>query len=207
MNLFKLWAAVLIVGLTIDGMAQGYGPQGGTQGYQGQQNNYQQGGGPGMHRQGQGQGQRMGQGRGGGGMAQMMQKLGITDEQRQKMQAARQSGKAKMQGLRQETKAKRDELKTLMSSGSASDGQVYGLIDQIVQLQRQKMAGRYESIKELRTILTPEQFKAFESMRQQRKGKRGQRGNRRGGQGRGQHGGGNWQGNQGGPQGPPSEEF
>ncbi|MBT7668392.1 MAG: periplasmic heavy metal sensor, partial [Bdellovibrionales bacterium] len=107
-----------------------------------------------------------------------MQKLGISDEQRQKMQQGRQKSRSKMQGIRQEIHSKRDELRQLMGSDGVSDGQVYAVIDQLVQLHRQQMVHRYESVKELRSVLTPEQFKAFESMRQQRKGRRGGRGRR-----------------------------
>lgn len=134
--------------------------------------------------------------RGGGGRSsdgprmranQMMEDLGLSQDQEAKIKAIREAQRPKMQANRsemkqvgQQLKDKRKELGSAMQS-DASESSLKSKFDEIQKLkkkafdQRQKTeALRFDNSLEIRKILTPEQRKKFRGfMKEAREGKSG----------------------------------
>lgn len=169
--------------------------------------------------QGGGMNRRMGggqmQGGPGGqmrGPGQMMSQLNLSKEQREKMQALMQKNRGAGQESRQALMQKREQLRTMMQSGSGSKEQAKALLGEINKLQSAQMSHRIDMMYEMKSILTPEQFQKFQATMQQKRGQMKGQGQGQGGggmRGRGGNGGGGFQPGgrmQGGFGGQPSDQ-
>lgn len=87
----------------------------------------------------------------------MARELSLTPEQITRSQALRQQYEAQITPLEQQLRQAREELKTLMTTSTATDSQIRGKYQQIQQLHQQVENLRFESRLAFRQILTPEQ--------------------------------------------------
>jgi len=117
----------------------------------------------------------------------MMQQMGLTSEQAEKMKALREQGKAQSQALQQQLKTKRQAMMQYMQSPDATEAQARRMHNELNDLQRQMGEQRIKSWFQMRTFLTPEQMQKMQQMRQQRMqhggGMRGKSGGKQGGPG------------------------
>jgi len=144
----------------------------------------------------------------GGGPGQMMSQLNLSKEQREKMQALMQKNRGAGKEGQQALMQKRQQLRTMMQSGSGSKEQAMALLGEINKLQSAQMSHRIGMMYEMKSILTPEQFQKFQSAMEQKRGQMkgqgvgGMRGGPNGG-GFGGPGGGRMRGGFGGPSAQP----
>lgn len=103
---------------------------------------------------GKGHGMHGGKGGPGGWMAG----LDLTAEQQAKMKALREKNREQVQKLREAMRAKHDELKTLLA-GDGSVDKARGIHKDVQDTKRKLEDLHFESMMELRTLLTPEQRK------------------------------------------------
>ncbi|WP_013320472.1 Spy/CpxP family protein refolding chaperone [Gloeothece verrucosa] len=114
-----------------------------------------------------GPGNRRGQ-RGNFGPGRLLQQLGLSDQQQQKLEAIKQKYQGQLQPLRENMKTLREDLGTLMT-GTASNQEIRAKHQQLVA-SRQKMENiRFESMLEMREILTPEQRSKLGQLMEQRR--------------------------------------
>jgi Spy/CpxP family protein refolding chaperone len=147
--------------------------------------------------------------------SQLMQQLGLSQEQSQKIKAMMQQGRSQGQALHQQLKTKRQALMQYLQSPDATESKARALNGEINDIQRQLSELRLKTWFGMRAQLTPEQLQKLGQMKAQFGG--GPEGNRRfGGQNgrmmqqRGQYGPGGGNGNSFGhgpdagfaPQGP-----
>lgn len=111
------------------------------------------------------------QGRG-GGPDKLMEQLNLNQTQVQQLKAIRQKYSGQMEPLKQQIRAKADELSQLME-GTASNDVIRTKHQEMLTL-REKMGNlRFESMLEMRDILTPEQRREFGQLMQQRRQRMG----------------------------------
>jgi Spy/CpxP family protein refolding chaperone len=109
---------------------------------------------------GQGQfrkGMHKGQGEMRGGMMGMFKKLNLTEEQKTKLKAQRESAKTQIQSLRPQMKTEREKLMDQMFDPNVSKQQLLTQADKVANLQSKLHKIRIENMADLKTILTPEQ--------------------------------------------------
>ena len=128
-----------------------------------------------------------GSGMGGGGL---MAALGLSQAQKTQLKALRRARRDKLQIARNDLQDARGDLRDLMASGNASDDQLRAQHAQVEKLQAALEEQRFQSILEVRDILTPAQRKKMRELMQQNQRRREFQRGRQG------------QGGQGGPQGP-----
>lgn len=97
--------------------------------------------------------------------------LDLTGEQRDKIKAHREESKTKMQGIREAMKAKRLELKAEFDKTTPDDAKVAAIVSELKKLSGQMIEMRVESIRSLKEILTPEQFKSMSDKMEKKKGR------------------------------------
>lgn len=107
----------------------------------------------------------------------MLKELNLTDDQKEKIKAIRQKHKGD-KGEREHYGKKIKELKKQMKEklgSSASSDEIKALRSEIKALKEKKKARRakkFDKMLEIREVLTVEQRKKFQELRQQRKKKR-----------------------------------
>ncbi|GBF81274.1 Spy/CpxP family protein refolding chaperone [Aphanothece sacrum] len=108
------------------------------------------------------------QGTRGGGPDKLMEQLNLSQTQVQQLQAIRQKYSGQMEPLQQQIRVKADELSQLMD-GTASNDVIRSKHQEMLNL-RQKMGNlRFESMLEMREILTRQQRREFGQLMQQRR--------------------------------------
>lgn len=115
--------------------------------------------------------------RGGGDQGKFLEQLNLTTEQRQQLSTIRQKYQGQIQSLREKVRNTHQELRTLMS-GSATADQIRAKHQELSQLQDQLQDLRFNSMLEMRDILTPEQRTKFTQLMEQRRGNHQRRGDR-----------------------------
>ncbi|MEI6437155.1 MAG: Spy/CpxP family protein refolding chaperone [Candidatus Omnitrophota bacterium] len=105
-------------------------------------------------------------------MEKTLQELGLTPEQKEKMAALRSGGEGKQKAAFQSIKAKKDELKALLDGPNPDEAKAKALAGEISALESTMMQARIDHIIKLRQILTPEQFKKLEEIRQKHRAER-----------------------------------
>ncbi|MBD1888055.1 Spy/CpxP family protein refolding chaperone [Coleofasciculus sp. FACHB-SPT9] len=112
----------------------------------------------------------------------LLQQLNLTQQQMQQMQAIRQKYRTQIAPRQQALRQARQELATLMNS-TASASQIRSKNQQVEELQQQLQKLRFESMLEMREVMTPEQRAKFVQLMQQRRQQKGQRAGKNRGQG------------------------
>lgn len=116
---------------------------------------------------------RQGQGR--RGKMGWLKKLNLTEEQVERLHAIRSKRKGGRKEHRQQMKKLRQDLQKALQNENKSDSYdatLRGLHNKILEERSKKAKNRFETMLQMRKILTPEQMKKFRGM----KGKRGKRG-------------------------------
>ena len=117
-------------------------------------------------------------------VGKMVKELGLTEDQAKKLKAHMEARKANRPD-RTAMKAKHEQLQALMVDPNATKEQMTALSNEIADEMKKNMQARIESLSELKTILTPEQFAKFEA---QKKAKHDEM-KKRHGEGKGMNGG------------------
>ncbi|MBD1838093.1 Spy/CpxP family protein refolding chaperone [Coleofasciculus sp. FACHB-501] len=112
----------------------------------------------------------------------LLQQLNLTQQQMQQMQAIRQKYRTQIAPRQQALRQARQELATLMNS-TASASQIRSKNQQVEELQQQLQKLRFESMLEMREVMTPEQRAKFVQLMQQRRQQKRQRAGKNRGQG------------------------
>lgn len=103
------------------------------------------------------------------GKGNFLRELNLTPQQMQKMQAVREQYKGQ---IRQQNQALRQAQQTLQNlmAGTASKEQVRSQYRQVAALRQQLAELNFNSILEIREVLTPEQRRKFADLMQRRQG-------------------------------------
>ncbi|MFE1743746.1 Spy/CpxP family protein refolding chaperone [Coleofasciculus sp. H7-2] len=112
----------------------------------------------------------------------LLQQLNLTQQQMQQMQAIRQKYRNQIAPRQQALRQARQELATLMNS-TASASQIRSKNQQVEELQQQLQKLRFESMLEMREVMTLEQRAKFAQLMQQRRQQKGERAGKNRGQG------------------------
>ncbi|MEM6503504.1 MAG: Spy/CpxP family protein refolding chaperone [Cyanobacteria bacterium P01_C01_bin.89] len=125
---------------------------------------------------------RGGRGRRGNGPG-WLRELNLTEAQQTQMQAIKEKYRPQMEQQRAEGKAAKDQMRQLMSNPNTSNDQLRSQHQKLQQLRQSKGNLRFESMLEMRTVLTPEQRQQMAQRMAEREERRGGRG---GGRARGE---------------------
>lgn len=107
------------------------------------------------------------------GKEELFKDLDLTAEQRDKIKAQRQAGKAKMKELHDKTKAKKMELKAELEKPVIDQAKLAGIVKDLKDISGQKIDERINGILSLRQTLTPEQFRKMHDRMEEKMSKRG----------------------------------
>ncbi len=103
----------------------------------------------------------------------MMKELGLTPDQMQKIQAIHTKYKPDMEAKGKALKTAMEEMRTLMKNSSSSKDQLKTQQRKVQTAHNDMMNLKFDSMLEVREILTPEQRTKFTQMMQDKKGKFG----------------------------------
>jgi Spy/CpxP family protein refolding chaperone len=101
----------------------------------------------------------------------LMEQLNLSDAQKQQMSAIRQKYQGQTQQLQDKIRSERQKLQDMMA-GTASEAAIRSQHQQVNQLSQQMHNLRFESMLEMRQVLTPEQRRQFAQLMQQHRGGR-----------------------------------
>lgn len=99
---------------------------------------------------------------------QMFERLNLTSEQKQRMQAIRDQYKDQLSQRRQALRQAQQELMNLMA-GTAPDSQIREKHRQVMALKQQMSELQFESMLAMRAILTPQQRQQLSQLMQERR--------------------------------------
>ena len=108
----------------------------------------------------------------GRGPQMLMEQLNLSQAQMQELEEIKQKYQEQFSQQRQELHQAQQELSELMA-GTASTRQIRNKYRQVSQLRQQMGALHFESMLEMREVLTAEQRRQFAEQMQQRHGRRG----------------------------------
>jgi|GEM_PF-4531362 len=100
--------------------------------------------------------------------AEFQQRLNLTTEQKEKMEALHQSAREKMRPLFESMKIEIKKMKQL-GAASASEQDKKAQMAKIQSIRNQTKTIRESNFNQIQTILTPEQQKEFNKMHEERK--------------------------------------
>jgi len=109
----------------------------------------------------------------------LFEALDLSSEQQQELRAIRTKYQPEMQSLRDDLRREENELRSLMI-GSASDAEIRAHHEHVVQLRNELGGIHFESMLEMRQVLTSAQRQELGQLLEERRNERGPRG-RRGG--------------------------
>lgn len=112
------------------------------------------------HRQ---RGERRGRERG-----EFMAKLNLTTEQQQQMQSIRSKYQPQMDSIRQEIRSEREKLRQMMANNTSADN-LRSQHNKIASLNQKIGDLRFQSMLEMREVLTPEQRQQWNQMMDEKK--------------------------------------
>jgi protein CpxP len=122
-----------------------------------------------------GHGQRMG-GQGWGGMhGAFFKQLNLTDDQKAKMKAIRESFAESNKPLREQLRAKRQELRQSSEGGTFNEALATQKLTEMAGLQAKLMGQGFSLRQEMLAVLTPEQKTQLEQQKAQFKANRAER--------------------------------
>ncbi|MCW6036081.1 Spy/CpxP family protein refolding chaperone [Spirulina subsalsa FACHB-351] len=99
----------------------------------------------------------------------LMETLNLDENQRQQMRAIHERNSTQMNQSRQTLQAAHQRMRELMGSSSASEQELRAQHNEIQRLQQEMGNLRFQSMLEMRNILTPEQRSQMNEMHQQRR--------------------------------------
>ncbi|MEM7594522.1 MAG: Spy/CpxP family protein refolding chaperone [Cyanobacteria bacterium P01_A01_bin.83] len=99
-------------------------------------------------------------------MEKLLQNLDLTDEQSQQVKAIQEQSATTVEDIREQIQAQRQEMQSLFASDANTD-EIRSQFQASQQLRQQLSTNRFETMLQIREILTPEQReKAVELMEQ-----------------------------------------
>lgn len=98
----------------------------------------------------------------------IMEELNLSEAQSQKLATIRQKYQPQLRTLRDQMKTKRDEMRQLMGS-NASSATIRAKNDEINKIRDKMENLRFESMMEMREVLTPDQRREFAQLMEQRR--------------------------------------
>ncbi|MGK7926604.1 MAG: Spy/CpxP family protein refolding chaperone [Spirulina sp.] len=102
----------------------------------------------------------------------MLEQLNLSAEQKQQIQAIREQAKANSQQLREQMQNAREQMRSLMA-GNASESELRQQHQVIDNLRDQMSDRRFETMLQIREVLTPEQRAQLAEMEPPQRGRRG----------------------------------
>ena len=108
----------------------------------------------------------------GGGWERMLQQLDLTPEQREKIDEIQAESRREYETLSEEMRDSHQQMQSLLSS-DASSNELRQQHQQMQRLHQQMSDRRFETMLEIREVLTPEQRAQMAQFRQNRPGNRG----------------------------------
>ncbi|WP_017292478.1 Spy/CpxP family protein refolding chaperone [Geminocystis herdmanii] len=97
-----------------------------------------------------------------------MEKLNLTTEQQQKMQSIRTKYQPQMDSIRQEMRTERETLRQMMTNNNSSDS-LRSQHNKIASLNQRMADLRFQSMLEMREVLTSEQRQQWNQMMEEKK--------------------------------------
>ncbi len=91
-------------------------------------------------------------------MAEAMDELNLTKEQREEIKKNKEAYRESGQEIREGMRSKRKELKRELDKWESDDGKINNLVDEIAELQKETLQNRIEGILSVKKVLTEEQF-------------------------------------------------
>ncbi|MGF1588312.1 MAG: Spy/CpxP family protein refolding chaperone [Pleurocapsa sp.] len=104
----------------------------------------------------------------GTGMERLMQQLNLTPEQSEQIKAIKEQSKAENQALMEQMQTSREEMRSLLA-GDSSPEQLRDKHQAIQNLHQELGNNRFETILEIREVLTPEQRTQMADLIEQRR--------------------------------------
>ncbi|WP_019503988.1 Spy/CpxP family protein refolding chaperone [Pleurocapsa sp. PCC 7319] len=108
----------------------------------------------------------------GAGMKKLFQQLDLTSEQSQQIEAIQEQFKTDNETLRQQMQTQHQEMRSLMASDATSE-QLRAQHQQVQDLHQQLGNNRFETMLQVREVLTPEQRTQMAELMEQHQGKMG----------------------------------
>jgi Spy/CpxP family protein refolding chaperone len=110
-----------------------------------------------------------------GRLEELMDELGLTDEQKTRMKEQKKDNKTSYKLIREERQQKKDAIKAELDKDVLDQENINVLIEELADLEKQKMHSRVKKIIEMKKILTPEQYQLMKEkhkdFKRHRKGK------------------------------------
>jgi len=103
--------------------------------------------------------------------AKMFDQLDLSEEQRQALKAHRKNHRDSMKGLREQIKTKRQEYRKSLSDLTIDEATLTAANNEVKKLTNTMADHRLKGILEVRKILTPEQYKKFNEIKEKHKKK------------------------------------
>lgn len=97
--------------------------------------------------------------------------LNLTPEQKQKLQANRQTQRQQMQGIMTSLREKYKSLQEALKNPAVTRTSVQEIVDEIKALQAKQTDLRLDGIFSVKEILTPEQYVKFQQLMEEKAGK------------------------------------
>lgn len=101
------------------------------------------------------------------GGKEFMQELGLSAEQKQKLDEQREAKKEANKALREQLKAKMEALHEMIAKPGTKRADVDGLVNEVNGLKGQMFAQKIDGLFATKEVLTPEQFAKMESQRKE----------------------------------------
>lgn len=98
----------------------------------------------------------------------LLEQVGLSPEQRQKVQAIREQGRAQSEALRQQLETKQQAMMRYLQSSNADEAQARTLNADINRLQQQLSEARLKTWFSIRQQLTPEQLEKLKALKAKR---------------------------------------
>lgn len=115
---------------------------------------------------------KLGPGRGkpgcNGGMHQSLEKLNLSDEQKQKLEVIKKEGAAEAHSLKDLLRQKRKAMMEYLASPSATEAKALAMQEDIARTQSQIVQLRIKAWFKMRNVFTPEQLQTIEKERKTR---------------------------------------
>lgn len=133
-----------------------------------------------------GEGGPRGEGRRGGRRGDgpgWLRDLDLTEAQQTQLRAIKEKYQPQMEAKREEGKNAKEQMRQLMSNPNTSDDQLRSQHQKMQQLRQSGGDLKFESLLEMRAVLTPEQRQQMAEQMSERRGRRGRGGDRGGARG------------------------
>ncbi|MBF0569238.1 MAG: Spy/CpxP family protein refolding chaperone [Candidatus Omnitrophica bacterium] len=105
------------------------------------------------------------------GQEEIENKLGLSQEQREKIKAIRKDFRAKQEPLAAQIKEKREALRLELDGDKPDRKKVEALVAEVTKLQGQTMLNHADMVLTLRPVFTPEQYQKLKEIQKERRAK------------------------------------